>query len=98
MLLRTLGRGAAAAARAGAFPAFGAGRAEPCPPGACAETRGGLPPPLAFTPEKEKTQAATGGGRDSPYVDPPSGGPGYSPANLLLDPAAGVLKVTSTAG
>jgi glucose/arabinose dehydrogenase/N-acetylneuraminic acid mutarotase len=98
MVPRTLGRGAVAAALTCAFLAFGAARAHACAPLACSEIRVGLPYTLGFSSDEGKIQDGNGVGTGFTYVDPPTNGTGYMPANLQVDQAAGVLKVTSTAG
>ena len=98
MVPRTLGRGAVATALTLAFFAFGAARAQACAPLACSEIRVDLPYTLDFNSDQGKIQDANGAGTGVTYVDPPSNGTGYVPANLQLDSAAGVLKVTTTAG
>ena len=95
---RTLGRGAVTVVVALAFFAAWAVQAQACAPLACSEIRVDLPYTLDFNSDHGKIQDANGAGTGFTYVDPPSNGTGYIPANLQLDSAAGVLNLTSTAG
>jgi len=75
-----------------------AARAQACAPLACSEIRIDLPYTLDFSSDQGKIQDTNGVGTGFTYVDPPTNGTGYIPANLQVDQAAGVLNVTTTAG
>jgi glucose/arabinose dehydrogenase len=73
-------------------------RATVCAPLPCSEILVDLPYSLDFGSDEGGVQDGNGVGTGFTYLDPPSNGSGYLPANLNLDTAAGVLDVITTDG
>lgn len=69
-----------------------------CLPLPCEQIRVELPFERDFSEDEGGVLDANGVGTGFTYVDQPSKGSGYLPANLTMDTLAGVLKVRTTAG
>jgi N-acetylneuraminic acid mutarotase/glucose/arabinose dehydrogenase len=70
-----------------------------CSPLDCTEVKVAAPYELTFSQDHGGLDAGNGVGTGFTWVDKPTGGgAGYLPANLEVDTAAGVLKITTTAG
>ncbi|MGE5603661.1 MAG: kelch repeat-containing protein, partial [Nitrososphaerales archaeon] len=70
-----------------------------CAPLDCTQVKVAAPYTLDFSSDRGGLQAGNGIGTGFTWVDKPTGGgTGYLPANLAVDTAAGVLKITTTAG
>ncbi len=74
------------------------GTAGTCYPLTCAEILVDLPYPLDFSSNHGGVVDRNGVGTGFTYVDLPSNGTGYVPANLEMMTAQGVLEITTTAG
>ena len=70
-----------------------------CAPLDCTQVKVAAPYVLDFSADHGGLQAGNGVGTGFTWVDKPTaGGTGYIPANLEVDTAASVLKITTTAG
>jgi glucose/arabinose dehydrogenase/N-acetylneuraminic acid mutarotase len=70
-----------------------------CAPLDCTDVKVAAPYELDFSQDHGGLKASNGIGTGFTWVDKPTnGGAGYLPANLVMDTAAGVLKITTTAG
>jgi large repetitive protein len=70
-----------------------------CSPLNCTDVRVAAPYTLDFSQDHGGLRAGNGVGTGFTWVDKPTGGgTGFIPANLEVDTAAGVLKITTTAG
>ena len=72
--------------------------AQACEPLPCSEILVDLPYALDFDSDHGKIADRDGTGTGFTYVDPPTNGTGYLPANLFSDPGTGQLEVTTTPG
>src|SRR5690606_4080727 len=69
-----------------------------CAPVICSEIRVDLPWLLEFDSERGHLVDGNGLGTGFTYFDPPTHGTGYAPANLLVDPERGTLKIHTSPG
>lgn len=69
-----------------------------CAPVGCSEILVNAPYTLTFDEDRGGIPDGAGTGTGFTYVDPPTNGVGYNPANLAVDSGAGVLAITTTAG
>ncbi len=72
--------------------------AGPCWPLPCGELKITPPYVLSFDEDHGKLPDGSGHGTGFTRVDPPASGNGWIPQLLDLDPTAGVLRITTTAG
>jgi hypothetical protein len=69
-----------------------------CAPVGCSEILVNAPYTLTFDEDRSGIPDGAGTGTGFTYVDPPTNGVGYNPANLTVDSGAGVLAITTSAG
>lgn len=69
-----------------------------CAPIPCSDVRISLPYQLSFTESQGHLTDSNGWGTGFTWIDKPSAGTGYIPANLEMSFFEGVLNVTTTAG